>query len=134
MSFALSIAGLVKAFGQTRALDGLDLVKFDAGLDQRLAVELILGVDRNAIGGSQRIGDHDDPHAALAHACQEIDALLSRHEVGRDEQGSAFGVRPAVDLRPECKPREVRVGDADAAPDVHVLSPLIRRLAQPAHA
>ena len=68
----------------------LDLVEFDAGLDQRLAVELIFGVDRHPVGGSQRIGNHDDSHAALAHAGQKLDALLSRHEVRRDEEQLAL--------------------------------------------
>ena len=68
----------------------LDLIEFDAGLDQRLAVELVFGVDRHPVGGSQRIGNHDDSHAALAHAGQKLDALLSRHEVRRDEEQLAL--------------------------------------------
>ena len=47
-------------------------------------------MDRHPVGGSQRIGNHDDSHAALAHTGQKLDALLSRHEVRRDEEQLAL--------------------------------------------
>ena len=89
----------------------LDLVEFDAGLDQRLAVELVFGVDRHAVGGSQRIGDHDHARAALMHARQEFDALLPRHEVRRDEEQLALRfIGDRAQLRGEMRLRLVGGG------------------------
>src|SRR6478672_5124336 len=56
----------------------LEFVEFDAGLDQRFAIELVFCVHRNSIRCSQRIGDHDNPGATLANASQKFDALLPR--------------------------------------------------------
>src|SRR4029079_6925013 len=64
----------------------LNLVEFDAGLDQRFAVELVFGVTRRSVAESQRMGDHDHSGAALVYARQKFDALLPRHEVRRDEE------------------------------------------------
>src|SRR4029077_564903 len=84
----------------------LDLVEFDAGLDQRLAVELVFLVDRDPVGGSQRIGNHDHPDAAVAHAGQKLDTLLSRHEVRRDEEQLALRlIHDLAQLRGEMRLR-----------------------------
>ena len=47
-------------------------------------------MNRHAVRGRQRIGDHDHARSALAHAGQQGHAILSRHEVRRDEEQLAL--------------------------------------------